>query len=276
MMMENCCYDYAEMLILSMVQKSLFGELVHGECGYMHDLRKYKFSPTKYYKRWRLDYSIEMDGNLYPQHGIGPMSWCMGINRGDALDYMVSFSSNTRGLNAYAKEHYPNSDWGEMTFALGDVNTCLIRTKLGKTIICKHDTNLPRPYSRGFMVQGTKGLAAKYPEERVHIEGRSPEHKWEQLKDYYDEYEHPIWTKLKDQASGAGHGGMDYIEDYRLIQALRKGIQPDFDIYDAATWNSIVPLSIKSVASNGEPVKFPDFTRGGWKKPRPLGVDTLY
>jgi predicted dehydrogenase len=275
-MMENCCYDYAEMLILNMIQKGLFGELIHGECGYMHDLREYKFSPKKYYNRWRLKYSIEMNGNLYPQHGIGPMSWCMGINRGDALDYMVSFSSKSRGLNEYAKEHYPNSEWVDQKFALGDVNTCLIRTKLGKTIICKHDTDSPRPYSRDFMVQGTKGLAAKYPEERVHIEGRSPAHEWEKLQDYYAEYEHPIWTKLKDEAAGAGHGGMDYIEDYRLIQALRKGIQPDFNVYDSATWNSIVPLSLKSVATHGEPVKFPDFTRGGWKTARPLGVDTLY
>lgn len=276
MMMENCCYDYTEMLLLKMIQKGLFGEMIHGECGYLHDLRELKLSPTYYYDIWRVHYSVSHNGNLYPQHGIGPMCWCMDIHRGDALDYMVSFSSKARGLNSYAREHYPDSPWVDQKFALGDVNTCLIRTKNGKTIICKHDTNLPRPYSRDFMVQGTNGLAVKYPEERVHIEGRTPAHQWEKLQNYAKDFEHPVWAKLKEQAAGAGHGGMDYIEDYRLIQALRKGIQPDFDVYDAALWNSIFPLSEQSVARNGEPVKFPDFTRGAWKTARPLGVDTLY
>jgi predicted dehydrogenase len=276
MMMENCCYDYTEMLLLNMIQKGLFGQMIHGECGYLHDLRDLKLSPTCYYKMWRLEHSIKHNGNLYPGHGIRPMAWCMDIHRGDTLDYMVSFSSMGRGLNEYAKVHYPDSAWVNQKFALGDVNTCLIRTKMGKTIICKHDTNLPRPYSRDFLVQGTKGIAVKYPEQRVYIEGRSQPHKWEQLEGYFGEYEHPVWTKLKEQAAGAGHGGMDYIEDYRLIQALRKGIQPDFNVYDAMLWNSIIPLSEKSVARNGEPVKFPDFTRGAWKIARRLGVDTLY
>lgn len=276
MMMENCCYDYTEMVLLNMIQQGLLGEMIHGECGYLHDLRAHKFSPTKYYDMWRIRYSVNRNGNLYPQHGIGPMAWCMGIHHGDAFDYMVSFSSKSRGLSDYAREHYPDSEWVDKDFALGDVNTCLIRTKHGKTIICKHDTNLPRPYSRDFLVQGTQGLAVKYPEELVHIEGRSPSHRWEEFKPYAEQYEHPIWTKLKDDAAGAGHGGMDYIEDYRLIQALRKGVQPDFNVYDAVLWNSIIPLSEKSVAQNGRPVKFPDFTRGAWKKPRPLGVDNLY
>jgi len=276
MMMENCCYDYTEMVLLNMIQKGLFGEMIHGECGYLHDLRALKLSPTYYYNMWRLQYSIKRNGNLYPQHGIGPMAWCMGIHHGDALDYMVSFSSKGRGLNAYAREHYPDSEWVHQKFALGDVNTCLIRTKNGKTIICKHDTNLPRPYSRDFLVQGAKGLARKYPEPLVHIEGRSRSHQWEKLDAYFDEFEHPVWTKLKEDAAGAGHGGMDFIEDYRLIQALRKGIQPDINVYDSVVWNAVIPLSEKSVARNGEPVKFPDFTRGAWKTARPLGVDTLY
>lgn len=274
-MMENCCYDYTEMLVLNMIQKGYFGDLLHGECGYLHDLRGLKLSPTYYQGMWRLYQSIEHDGNLYPTHGIGPMAWCMDINRGDTLDYMVSVSSRGLGLNLYAKEHYPDSRWVNQKFALGDMNTCVIRTKNGKTIICKHNTNSPRPYSRDFLVQGTKGLVRKYPTELIYIEGRSPNDQWEELSAYRKEFEHPVWTDLQEKAKGAGHGGMDFIEDYRLIQALRKGIQPDIDVYDSVLWSSIIALSEKSVARNGEPVKFPDFTRGAWKKPRPLGVDTI-
>lgn len=274
-MMENCCYDYTEMLVLNMIQKGYFGDLLHGECGYLHDLRGLKLSPTYYQGMWRLQQSIDHDGNLYPTHGIGPMAWCMDINRGDTLDYMVSVSSRGLGLNLYAQEHYPDSRWVHQKFALGDMNTCVIRTKNGKTIICKHNTNSPRPYSRDFLVQGTKGLVRKYPTELIYIEGRSPNDQWEELSAYRQEFEHPVWTDLQEKAKGAGHGGMDFIEDYRLIQALRKGIQPDIDVYDSVLWSSIIALSEKSVAQNGEPVKFPDFMRGAWKKPRPLGVDTI-
>jgi hypothetical protein len=257
----------------------LFGEILHGECGYLHDLRAMKLSPTYYQGMWRLHESLQRDGNLYPTHGIGPMAWCMDINRGDALDYMVSFSSPARGLSLYAQEHYPDTPWARRQYALGDVNTCLIKTKKGRTIICKHDTNLPRPYSRDFLVQGTKGIVRKYPQPQIHIEGRSKKHSWEGL-DAYHAYEHPVWKKLREQAqkavdSGMGHGGMDYIEDYRLIEALRQGIAPDIDVYDSVLWSSIIPLSEQSVAREGEPVKFPDFTRGGWKTKRPLGVDRL-
>jgi len=147
-----------------------------------------------------------------------------------------------------------------------------IKTKLGKTIICKHDTNLPRPYSRDFLVQGTNGLVRKYPEELIHIGGTLQGTHMEPLKDYAGEFEHPIWAKLREQSQGAGHGGMDYIEDYRLILALRKGIAPDINVYDSAAWCSIIPLSEKSVAKGGQQVSFPDFTRGMWKLPRVLGV----
>jgi hypothetical protein len=186
---------------------------------------------------------------------------------------MVSFRSNARGLHEYAVEKLgADSEFTKTSVACGDVNTCLIKTKKGKTIICKHDTHLPRPYSRDFLVQGTKGLVRKYPSEKIHIEGLSAGHGWQDLGEYYEEHEHPVWKAMRQRAKGAGHGGMDYIEDYRLINALRKGIEPDLDVYDAVAWSAIIPLSEKSVAGNGKPVKFPDFTRGMWKKPRPLGV----
>ena len=285
-MMENCCYDYTEMLVLNMIQKGLFGELVHGECGYLHDLRALKLSPTFYQGMWRLHQSIQRNGNLYPTHGIGPMAWCMDIHRGDAFDTMTSFGSNSKGLNLFAEHMAENAEtpdkrkhykkWIGQQYALGDVNICLIKTKLGRTIICKHDTNLPRPYSRDFLVQGTRGIMRKYPTQIIHIEGRSKEHSWEEIDKYKEDFEHPVWKALKEKAQGAGHGGMDYIEVYRLIQAMRKGTTPDIDVYDSVAWSAIIPLSEQSIASHGQPVKFPDFTRGAWKQSRPLGVDTVF
>ncbi len=273
-LMENCCYDPTEMLVMNMIRKGLFGEIMYGECGYLHDLRALKLSPDFYQGMWRLMQSVKRNGNLYPTHGIGPMAWCMDINRGDALDTIVSMSTKSLGLNEYAKEHYPESEWVNTKFALGDVNICLIKTKKGKVIICKHDTNLPRPYSRDFVVQGTKGLMHKYPIQQIHIEGLSPAHNWEDLSKYQEEFEHPVWKSLKEKAQGATHGGMDYVEDYRLIQALRQGIAPDIDVYDSVIWSVIIPLSEESVRLGGKPVKFPDFTRGAWQQPRELGIVT--
>ncbi|MDI6448332.1 Gfo/Idh/MocA family oxidoreductase [Anaerobaca lacustris] len=270
-MMENCCYDRAEMQILNMVKQGLFGELLHGECGYLHDLRALKFSDGGE-GLWRRQWSIMHDANLYPTHGLGPIAQCMDVNRGDAFDYLVSVSSNSRGLYEFAAAHLaPDDPKRQETYKLGDVNTSIIRTKLGKTIIVKHDTNLPRPYSRDILVQGAKGLVRKYPEEKIHIEGKSPGHGWEELSKY-NEYDHPLWKAMQERAAGAGHGGMDFIEDYRLIEALRVGRPMDMDVYDAAAWSAVVGLSQQSVARNGRPVDFPDFTRGQWKNPRRLHV----
>jgi len=281
-MQENCCYDYTEMVVMNMVQQGLFGEVMHGECGYLHDLRGLKIHPTYYQGMWRVHQSIKRNGNLYPTHGIGPMAWCMDINRGDAFDTLVSMSTKSIGLNEFADRKYAEAktekdkkfyaQWRNRKYALGDVNITLIKTKKGKTIICKHDTNLPRPYSRDFLVQGSKGLVRKYPTEKIHIEGLSGGHGWEDMAAYKEKYEHPVWKAVKEKAQGAGHGGMDFIEDYRLITALRKGISPDIDVYDSAAWSAIIPLSEQSIAKGSKPVKFPDFTRGAWKTPRKLGI----
>ena len=274
-LMENCCYDRTEMQILNMVKQGLFGELLHGECGYLHDLRGVKFSEGGE-GLWRRNWAMTHDCNLYPTHGLGPIAQCMDINRGDAFDYLVSVSSNSRGLYEYAADHYPADDpRRKETYKLGDVNTSLIRTKLGKTIIVKHDTNLPRPYSRDILVQGTKGIVRKYPEEKVHIEGKTQGHDWEDLSKYRSaemDYDHPLWKAMQERAKGAGHGGMDFIEDFRLIEALRMGRPTDIDVYDAVAWSAVVGLSQQSVAKNGRPVDFPDFTRGQWKNPRQLHV----
>jgi len=281
-MQENCCYDHAEMIILNMVQQGLFGEVMHGECGYLHDLRGLKINPTYYQGMWRAHQSIERNGNLYPTHGIGPMAWCMDINRGDGFDTLVSMTTKSVGLNEFAEKKYKEAksekdkkfygEWRNRKYALGDVNITLIRTKKGKTIICKHDTNLPRPYSRDFLVQGSKGLYRKYPSQKIHLEGRTKGHAWEDFSVYSKEYDHPVWKAMQEKAKGAGHGGMDFIEDYRLITALRRGVSPDIDVYDSAAWSAIIPLSEESIAKGSSAVKFPDFTRGGWKQERELGV----
>ncbi len=271
LLMENCCYDGPEMQILNMVKQGLFGEILHGECGYLHDLRGVKFGAGGE-GLWRREHSKKRNCNLYPTHGLGPIAQCMDINRGDAFDYLVSMSCNSRGLYEYAKEHYPENDpKRKETYKLGDVNTSLIRTKKGKTIIVKHDTNLPRPYSRDVLVQGTKGIVRKYPEGKIHIEGKSPGHGWEELNKY-SEYDHPLWKAMQERAKGAGHGGMDFIEDYRLIEALNTGRPTDTNVYDAVAWSAVVGLSEQSAANRGKPVDFPDFTRGQWKKPRKLHV----
>ncbi len=271
LMMENCCYDRPEMLCLNLVKKGLLGEIIHAEAGYLHDLRGVKFSGAGE-ALWRPQHSVKRNGNLYPTHGLGPVSQCLDINRGDRFDYLVSMSSKSIGLNLYcAKKFGPDSQQAKQKYALGDVNVSLIHTVNGKVITLYHDTSSPRPYSRIHIVQGTQGIFEKYPD-RVYIEGRSPADEWETLESYYIEHDHPVWKRLEQQSKGAGHGGMDFIEDYRLVEALRGGRPLDLDVYDAAAWSVVTPLSEGSVGKRGRPVDFPDFTRGGWKTPRPLHV----
>lgn len=275
-MMENCCYDRFELLLLNMVKKGLFGEIQHAECGYLHDLRGVKFSSGGE-GLWRRAHSINRDGDLYPTHGIGPIAQCMDINRGNQFDYVVSMSCNARGLHDYALERFGEaSPQAQEKYRLGDVVTTLIKTKNGQTIVLQHDTNLPRPYSRDILVQGTKGIARKYPTEQIHIEGAGKGHGWEEAGVYYDKCEHPLVKALREKAQGAGHGGMDFIEDYRLINALLKGIEPDMDVYDGAAWSVLGPVSETSIAKGSQPVTVPDFTRGLWQKKRELQVmDTV-
>ena len=272
-MLENCCYGRTEMMVLNIVRKGLLGELVHGEAGYMHELRDDRelIGPDGSI-RWRLDQMIRRNGNLYPTHGLGPIAQCMDINRGDRLDFMVSMSSKSTGLNLHYSEKFgAKHPLARQEYALGDVNVTLIRTVNGRTITVGHDTQLPRPYSRINMVQGTKGIFQGYPD-RIHLEGHGIGHKWESLDDYWAEHEHPLWQELNRKAQGKGHGGMDFMELYRLIKALRTGTPPDMDVYDAAAWSVVSELSERSVANRSRPVDVPDFTRGKWKINRPLGI----
>jgi Glycosyl hydrolase 109, C-terminal domain/Oxidoreductase family, NAD-binding Rossmann fold len=270
-LMENCNYDRMEMMVFNMVRQGLFGEILHAEGGYLHDLRSIKFADEGE-GLWRRAWATKVNANLYPTHGLGPIANCLDINRGDRFDYLVSMSGPSRGLQAWAAEHVAaDSPKRQERYVLGDVNVSLIKTALGKTIVVEHCTNLPRPYSRIHLVQGTKGLFQGYPN-RVYIEGRGREDQWQQAADVLAEFEHPLWKEMAAAASGAGHGGMDFIEDYRLIKCLREGKPTDMNVYDAAALSAVVHLSAQSVAKRSTAMEFPDFTKGRWQTTPPLGI----
>lgn len=270
-MMENCNYDRMELMVYHMVRQGVLGEILHGEGGYLHDLRDVKFSPRGE-GLWRRAWAMKMNANLYPTHGLGPVANCMDINRGDRFEYLVSMSSPSRGLQEYAKTHFPpDAPQRSEKYILGDVNVSLIKTANGRTIYVNHDTNLPRPYSRIHLVQGTRGLFQGYPD-RVYIEGRSKPHQWDEAKAWLAQYDHPLWTDLNKKAEGASHGGMDFIEDYRLIKCLREGLPTDMNVYDAASLSAVVHLTERSNAKKSAPVDFPDFTKGRWKTMPPWAI----
>jgi predicted dehydrogenase len=270
-MMENCNYDRMELMVLNMVRQGVFGEILHAEGGYLHDLREVKFA-SEGEGLWRRAHATRRNGNLYPTHGLGPVANCLNINRGDSFAYLVSMSGPSRGLQEYAREHFPpDAPERKETYVLGDVNQSLIKTANGRTILVGHDTNLPRPYSRIHQVQGTRGLFQGYPS-RIYVEGRSPEHQWETPDKYLPEYEHPLWRFDQAKNATTGHGGMDFLEDWRLIKCLREGLPTDMNVYDAAALSSVTALSEWSVANGSKPIDFPDFTRGRWKTTPPWGI----
>jgi predicted dehydrogenase len=270
-MMENCCYGRFELMVLNLVRQGLLGELIHAEGGYLHDLRQVKFG-TVGEGEWRRAHATRRNGNLYPTHGLGPLAQCLNINRGDQFDFMVSMSSKTRGLELYAKSHLEAGDARRNErYVLGDVNSSLIRSRNGCTLVVMHSCDCPRPYSRITNLQGTKGIVNGYPD-RVYIQGRSPNDTFQKAEELYPEFDHPLWKSRGANATSAGHGGMDYIEDFRLVECLLKGEPTDQNVYDAASWSAVSALSEWSVAHNSRPIDFPDFTRGQWKKWQPLGI----
>ena len=270
-MMENCNYDRMELMVLNLVRQGVFGEILHAEGGYLHDLREVKFA-REGEGLWRRAHATRRNGNLYPTHGLGPVANCLNINRGDSFAFLVSMSGPSRGLQDYAREHFPpDAPERKETYVLGDVNQSLIKTANGRTLLVGHDTNLPRPYSRIHQVQGTRGLFQGYPS-RVYVEGRSPEHQWETPDKYLPEFEHPLWRFDQAKNATTGHGGMDFLEDWRLIKCLREGLPTDMNVYDAAALSSVTPLSEWSVANGSKPVDFPDFTRGRWQTTPPWGI----
>ncbi len=263
-MMENCCYGYNELMVPQMVRGGLFGELKHGGAPYNHDLRSILFE-TKDEGLWRRAAHTNRNGNLYPTHGLGPVARYLGIHSGDRFDYMVSGSTPEMGLTKWRAEHVPKDDprWRER-YACGDLNSSLIKTSRGRTIRLEHNVSSPRPYSRINSIEGTNGLFEDYPP-RIYIEGRGKNDTWATIDTYRDEFEHPWWKQQGERARTGGHGGMDFIMAWRLVECIRQGLAPDLDVYDAAAWSAPGPLSERSVATGSAPVKFPDFTRGKWR-----------
>jgi predicted dehydrogenase len=261
LMMENVCYGYNELLVLNMCKAGVFGELTHGGAAYNHDLRAILFE-NKDEGLWRRAPHTRRNGNLYPTHGLGPVAWYMGINREDRFDTLVSMSTPEFGLTKWRAEHEPKDSpkWSER-YRCGDVNVSLIKTAKGRVIRLEHDITSPRPYSRINMIQGTKGIFEDFPP-RVYVEGREANHRWGTIDSYKREHEHELWRRLGEKARSGGHGGMDYIMAARLVQCMREGLPPDFDVYDAAAWSAPGPLSEQSVSKGSAPVRIPDFTRG--------------
>ncbi len=266
MMLENCCYGETELAVLNAVRQGAFGEVLHGEGGYLHCLQEVKFDADSE-GAWRRKYSQTMNGNLYPTHGLGPIAQCMNINRGDKFDYLVSMSGPPRGLSIYARKTFgPDDPRAKESYRLGDVNTSLIQTAMGKTLMVQHDTNTIRPYSRINSIVGTEGTFCGYPD-RVGIG-----EKWGDVTAFKTQYQHPLFAKTHEGAKAGGHGGMDYTMAYRLIDCLRRGLPLDMTVYDGASWSCIVELSCNSVAKRAAAMDFPDFTRGAWKTAQPLGI----
>ena len=284
MIMENVCYRRDVMAVLNMVQQGMFGELLHCQGGYQHDLRHVKFNDginpygggvefgEKGFSeaKWRTQHSVDRNGDLYPTHGLGPVSPMLGINRGNRMVHLTSTATQSRGLHKYIVDQggpdHPNAD---VKFKCGDIVTTVIKCENGQTIMLSHDTNSPRPYSLNFRVQGTKGIWQK-DAQSMYIEGISPEsHRWESEDSYLEKYDHPLWKKFENQASGSGHGGMDFFILRAFIETL-KGADPVIDVYDAVSMSIICPLSEKSIRLGSAAVKIPDFTRGKWKINQPI------
>jgi hypothetical protein len=267
-MLENCCYGETELLALNMIRAGLFGEILHAEAAYNHDLRGLLFA-NESEGLWRRFEHLDRDGNLYPTHGLGPVANYMDINRGDRFSYLVSMSSPSVGLYEYREKHLPRDDprWSE-EYACGDVNTSLIKTAKGRTIMLQHTVSTPHPYDRINLVSGTKAIFRDYPP-RLYVDGQEGGEQWISPEGHKEQYGHSLWKRVGELARRlGGHGGMDFIMSYRLIECMREGLEPDMDVYDAAAWSAPGPLSEDSVRSGSAPAAFPDFTRGGWELPR--------
>ncbi|MFK8029997.1 MAG: Gfo/Idh/MocA family protein [Gammaproteobacteria bacterium] len=284
MMMENVCYGREELMVLNMVRKGLFGEILHGEAAYLHELRWQMKSMDHGTGSWRTSWHAKRNGNLYPTHGLGPVSQYMNINRGDQFDYMNSMSSPAKGRAEYAREEFPeNHPRNQMNYINGDMSTSLIKTKKGRTIMVQHDTTTPRPYSRHNLIQGTNGVFAGFPN-RIALEDgmlkppqdeeRASFHKWDyDMEPWFAKYDHPLYLRIGEQSvKQGGHGGMDFTMCWRMIYCLRNGEPLDQNVYDAAAWSVIAPLSAESVADRGNSRDIPDFTRGQWQVAKPLGI----
>ena len=284
MMLKNVCYRRDVMAILNMVRQGLFGELIHLQGGYQHDLRGVKLNDgkTPYGKgvefgekgfseaHWRTEHSVHRNGDLYPTHGIGPIAQYININRGNRFISLCSFSSKSRGLHNYivknGGENHPNA---KVKFKLGDVVTTSINCANGETILLQHDTNSPRPYSLGFRVQGTEGLWMDV-NNSIYIQDKSANNdQWDNEKTWLEKYDHPLWARWSKETKGAGHGGMDFFVIHSFVESIKRKTATPMDVYDAAAWSVIAPLSEQSIELGNKTVEFPDFTGGQWMYRKP-------
>jgi len=285
MMLENVCYRRDVMAVLNMVRQGLFGELIHLQGGYQHDLREVKFNDginpyghgvefgEKGFSeaKWRTEHSVHRNGDLYPTHGIGPIAHYININRGNRFLTLSSFASKARGLHNHVVkgggENHPNA---KINFKLGDVVTTNIKCANGETILLEHDTNLPRPYSLGFRVQGTEGIWMDV-NNGIYIQDKSAKpHQWDKANTWLDKYDHPLWARWSKETAGAGHGGMDFFVIHSFIESIKRKTATPMDVYDAAAWSAITPLSEQSIELGNETVDFPDFTGGQWMYRKPV------
>ena len=275
MLMENCCYGREEMTVLNMIKKGLFGEVLHCQGGYQHDLRSVSNGMNRDHERaWHY---LHRNGEIYPTHELGPIMTYLDINRGNRLMSLNAMATKSRGLNKYLRDRFPDGHpLAGADFKLGDIVTTTIRCANGETIVLTHDTSSPRPYSRGGRVQGTKGLWME-DLRALHIEGRSLSESWQPMSDYWEEFEHPLWKKTKATEYTGGHGGMDWLVMRAFLEAVRRKIQTPIDVYDSATMMAIGVLSEESISMGSMPVAIPDFTDGMWikREPGPKSIFSL-
>jgi len=272
MLLENCCYGRDEMTLLSAVRRNVFGEIVHCEGGYAHDLRD-EIGNGDINRHYRQDHFLHRNGDLYPTHALGPIAKMLGVNRGNRMKSLVSIASKAAGLHEWFGAHRPGTAFENARVCEGDVVSTIITCANGETILLTHDCTLPRPYSRRLMVQGTRGI---WQEENhsVYIDGVSPVHEgewthsWETDKRFMAEHMHPLWKAYEEFGLRGGHGGMDYLVLRAFVESVQDGTPPPIDVYDAVAWMCVTCLSEQSVAMGGMPVPFPDFTNGEWALPK--------
>ncbi|MBN98900.1 MAG: glycosyl hydrolase [Gemmatimonadetes bacterium] len=267
MLLENCCYGREEMAVLNMVKQGIFGELIHCQCGYQHDLRS-EITRGNENRHYRLDNFAHRNGDLYPTHGVGPIAKMLDINKGNRFISLVSMSSKSRGLHDYAvKQLGPQHTEYATEFAQGDITTTMIKCAHGETVLLIHDCSLPRPYSRGQRVQGTLGIWME-DKNALHFDD-FPGEEWADMARYLEEYEHPVWKDFIADGVQGGHGGMDYLVQRAFIESIKQGSQTPIDVYDSVAWMAITTLSEQSIACGSQPLAFPDFTNGKWIVTRP-------
>lgn len=277
MMLENVCYRRDVMAVMNMARQNLFGELVHLQGGYQHNLRPVLFSEDKdsgehifgekafSEAQWRTAHSVHRNGDLYPTHGIGPCAMMVDINRGNRFISLSSFDSKARGLHKYLVDKNGEKGAGtDVRFKCGDMITTNIKCANGETILLQHDTFVSRPYSLGFRVQGTEGLWMDVSN-TIYVDGVSPNFdRWDKADEWLKKYDHPLWKRYGNDSKGAGHGGMDFFVIHAFVEAIKRAAPTPMDVYDAAAWSAITPLSETSIELGNQTVEFPDFTSGQW------------